>query len=220
MIHRLLPNIFYPIRVIVREKRGNSIILGFDRARRIKTKDGKEIYQLYKRKQNIEPPKFESYTIDTKGNTVLELFLPTSDDFRTISIKEKEMEKKFNLNPEQSQVISEILGLGFVKPKFLQVNMKVPELNVEDKVTRLWFVNEHKKTMDKYYRPHWLEKYAPYISLALLASLMAVQLIFWYKSTGAMSMHLSTAAQQFASAAESINSAAHSISGTPTPSLG
>ena len=132
LIRKVLPKIQFPVKVLIREKRGDALIMKWDRARRIKDKQGFERYQLFGSKTTIEPPKYKHYEIDSKGKPILELFSPTSNDFRPVVFD----------NPEN--------------------------LTVEDKAVRNWHVQEHNRLMEKYRKPGWLERYAPYISMLLL----------------------------------------------------
>ena len=175
----VMPIWLYPVTVLIRERRGNSFILKRDRAKRIKQKTGEESYKLWKAKKTIEPPKFEHYEITPNGKPVLELYLPTSDDYRPINFNE------------------------------------LPKITVEDKAARFWFVQEHKKIREKYFKATWMERYAPYISMILLGTFGTIQLIIWAKSTGVMSEHLAQASQSFAAAAEGIKASLAQMANKP-----
>jgi len=71
----------YPIEVVIAEQRGNSIRWDFDRARKLKRKDGTEAYQLKKRKEVISPPDYKHLHITRNGKSILPLFCPQSDQY-------------------------------------------------------------------------------------------------------------------------------------------
>lgn len=103
---------------------------------------------------------------------------------------------------------------GVYKP----IQFEEPEkMKTEDKEARFWYVQEHKKYRDKYYKASFMERYAPYISMILLATFGTIQLIIWARSTGTMSEHLAQASKAFASAAEGIKTSMAQIAAARPP---
>lgn len=82
MFSRIMKVKRYPVKVLLAEQRENSIVWDTDeRAKRERTKDGYETYQLMKKKVTIKPPKYENVYIDTKGKAILPLFNTSSRQF-------------------------------------------------------------------------------------------------------------------------------------------
>jgi len=97
---KLLLPMKFPVDVEIREKRGNSLIMKKDKARRRKMKTGEETYELMKAKTFIEPPKYSHYEINTKGKPILSLYSPTSNDYRPMKLDLLDIEGKGKLTIE------------------------------------------------------------------------------------------------------------------------
>lgn len=76
----------YPVDVLIAEKRGKGIRWTFDKAKRIRRKDGSQIYRLRKKKCNIAPPDFQYLNLGAKGKTVLPLYSPQEGQFAPMCI--------------------------------------------------------------------------------------------------------------------------------------
>lgn len=72
----------YPVKVVIFEKRGQTVIPVFDRAKRVRDKHGVEVYLLKKKKAKLPAIDFKNLLV---GN-MLYLYSPVTGEFHPLSI--------------------------------------------------------------------------------------------------------------------------------------
>jgi len=89
------------------------------------------------------------------------------------------------------------------------------DMTIHDKDVDFWFVQEHRRNRERFFKQKWYEIYAPYIVLAVAGVLMIVMITTTSKQLTLMSANLKGVAQAINQAAQTFREGASNLPGIP-----